>query len=381
MKEPRALKILHCPELVGGHPYGIAKAERAIGMTSHCVALRPHPFGYPADQILSSGSKISAQIARWRLLAIAMGDYDVIHFNFGQTTMTQRIPEDASSKAGNPAWLKQLRNVYASILELKDLRLLKLMGKGIVMTYQGDDARQGDFLRSRYKISPADEVGFYTEKSDCLKRERIEIVDRYADAIFAVNPDLLHVLPTRARFMPYAHLDIAGIRPVPPSSRSVPVVIHAPSHRGVKGTRFVLDAVKRLKSEGIRLEFVLVEGVSHAEAMRLYADADLLVDQLLVGWYGGLGLELMALGKPVVCYVREEDLSFIEPEMRSQLPVIRAEPGTIYGVLKECLTSRRHKLAELGALSRTYVERWHDPLRIAASLKEAYETAVRRRIR
>jgi hypothetical protein len=378
LKEPRALKILHCPELVGGYSFGIAKAERAIGLTSHCVALRPHPFGYPADQILSSGIKISAQIARWRLLALAMGDYDVIHFNFGQSTMPQRIFEDTSSKGGHPAWSKHLYNIYASILELKDLRLLKLMGKGIVMTYQGDDARQGDFLRSQYKISPADEAGYYTEKSDCLKRERIEIVDRYADAIFAVNPDLLHVLPTRARFMPYAHLDIAGIRPVPPSSRSVPVVIHAPSHRGVKGTRFVLDAVKRLKSEGIRLEFVLVEGVSHAEAMRLYADADLLVDQLLVGWYGGLGLELMALGKPVICYVREEDLRFIEPEMRSQLPVIRAEPGTIYGVLKECLTSHRHKLAELGALSRTYVERWHDPLRIAASLKEAYETAVRR---
>jgi len=89
----------------------------------------------------------------------------------------------------------------------------------------------------------------------------------------------------------------------------------------------------------------------------------------------------MALGKPVICYVREEDPGFIAPEMRSQLPVTRAEPGTIYGVLKECLTSHRHKLAELGALSRTYVERWHDPLRIAASLKEAYETAMRRRIR
>ncbi|OAI49738.1 hypothetical protein AYO43_02830 [Nitrospira sp. SCGC AG-212-E16] len=213
------------------------------------------------------------------------------------------------------------------------------MGKCVVMTYQGDDARQGDFLRSRYKISPADESGYYTQESDSHKRERIETVSQYADAIFALNPDLLHVLPARARFMPYANLDIASIQPVPPRSRAIPVVVHAPSHQGVKGTRFILDAVKRLKSEGIRFEFVLVERLSHAEAMRLYADADLLIDQLLVGWYGGLGVELMALGKPVICYVREEDLCFIDPEMRSQLPVIRAEPGTIYEVLKECLIS------------------------------------------
>jgi glycosyltransferase involved in cell wall biosynthesis len=372
LKEPRALKILHCPDLIGGHPYGIAKAERTIGLSSHCIALRPHPFGYPADQILSSGSEISAQLARWRLLGLAMGNYDVIHFNFGQSTMPQRIPEVASSKAGYPAWAKCLYNAYASILEFKDLSLLKRMGKGIVMTYQGDDARQGDFLTSRYKISPADEAGYYTEKSDRFKRERIKIVDRYADAIFALNPDLLHVLPARARFMPYAHLDIAGTQPVPSSSRSVPIVVHAPSHRGVKGTRFVLDAVKRLKSEGIRLEFVLVEGVSHAEAMKLYADADILVDQLLVGWYGGLAVELMALGKPVVAYIREDDMGFIPSAMHADLPVVNATPGSIYNVLRELLTARRHELGAIGVRSRQYVETWHDPIRVASLLKATY---------
>lgn len=376
MKGPQTLKILHCPDLVGGNPYGIAKAERAIGLTSHCVALRPHPFGYPADQILSSGGEIAAQIARWRLLALAMGDYDVIHFNFGQSTMPQRIPEDLSSKRGYPIWARRLYNAYASALELKDLKLLKRVGKCIVMTYQGDDARQGDFLRSRYKISPADESGYYTLESDRLKRERIETVNQYADAIFALNPDLLHVLPASARFMPYANLDIASIQPVSPRSRAIPVVVHAPSHQGAKGTRFVLDAVKRLKSEGIRLEFVLVEGLSHAEAMSLYADADLLIDQLLVGWYGGLGVELMALGKPVVAYIREEDMGFIPSAMRADLPVVNATPGSIYEVLRELLTVRRHELGTLGMRSRRYVEAWHDPIRVASMLKTTYERVM-----
>lgn len=372
----RVIKILHCPDLVGGNPYSLAKAERAIGLTSYCVALRPHPFGYPADEILSSGNEITVQFAHWRLLARAMGDYDVIHFNFGQSTMPQRIQVDDRWIHGHHRWLKHFYNLYASALELRDLKLLKRMGKCIVMTYQGDDARQGDFLRSRFKISPADESGYYTEKSDCLKRERIEIVDRYADAIFALNPDLLHILPARARFMPYAHLDIAGIRPVLPSSRSVPIVLHAPSHRGVKGTRFILEAVKRLKSEGIQLEFVLVEGVSHVEAMRLYADADLLVDQLLVGWYGGLAVELMALGKPVVAYIREEDMGFIPSTMRSDLPIINATPGSIYDVLRELLTVRRHELGTLGMQSRRYVETWHDPIRVASMLKATYEGII-----
>lgn len=377
--ESRPLKILHCPELIGGNPFSIAKAERAIGLASHCIALRPHPFGYPADEILSSGGQIATQIARWRLLVRALGDYDVVHFNFGQSIMPQRIPTDALSDRGYRAWAKGLRNAFASVLELKDLKLLKWMGKGIVMTYQGDDARQGDYLRSRFNISPADESGYYTQESDRMKRERIQSVDRSADAIFAVNPDLLHVLPARAQFLPYANLDISAIQPAPQRSRAVPLVVHAPSHRGVKGTRFVLDAVRRLKSEGVKLEFVMVEGLAHIEAMKLFAEADLLVDQLLAGWYGGLAVELMALAKPVIAYLREEDMCFIPQAMREELPVVNATPQSIYQVLRDLLTVRRHQLRELGERGRKYVEMWHDPIRVASTLKTTYESVVQLR--
>lgn len=361
---------------MAGNPFGIAQAERALGLESECIALQPHPFGYPADRFLSTGGEIAAQIGRWRLLALALTGYDVIHFNFGQTTLPQRLLVDARSQRGYPPWARRLYNLYASIFELKDLWILKRMGKCIVMTYQGDDARQGDFLRSHYEISPADEAGYYTEHSDHLKRKRIEIVGRYADAIFAVNPDLLHVLPSRAQFIPYAHLDVSKIQPRPPADRGVPKVLHAPSHQGVKGTRFLLDAVKRLKSEGVQFEFVMVEGMAHSEAMKLYADADLLVDQLLVGWYGGLAVELMALGKPVVAYLREADMKFIPSTMRAELPVINATPQSIYQVLRDLLTIRRHQLRELGEHGRKYVEMWHDPIRIASTLKATYESVL-----
>ena len=98
-----------------------------------------------------------------------------------------------------------------------------------------------------------------------------------------------------------------------------------------------------------------------------------MVDQLLCGWYGGLAVELMALGKPVICYIREADLQFIPAEMRQELPLINATPGTIYDVLKEWLTVRRDRLPQVGRQSRDYVETWHDPLKIAARLKDDYE--------
>jgi glycosyltransferase involved in cell wall biosynthesis len=373
----RRLRVLHCPELIGGNAGSLARAERQLGLESHCVSLAPHPFGYPADEILTRGGLVATQFARWQLLARAIGHFEIIHFNFGQSTMPQRIPIERTPSSRFPVWMRRAYNLYACMLELRDLRWLNALGKRIVVTYQGDDARQGAYLKAHFDIHPADEAGYYSAESDRLKRHRIEVFSRWADAIFALNPDLLHVLPQRARFLPYANADIQNIQPVGLSgSGTVPVVLHAPSHRGVKGTRFIVEAVNRLKAEGVGFDFLLLHDLPHAEAMGLYPRADLLVDQLLAGWYGGLAVELMALGKPVIAYIRSSDLGFLPDGMRDALPVINATPATIYSVLKEWLTTRRSELSALGARSRQFVEEWHDPQKIAAVLKKTYEQAV-----
>ena len=85
---------------------------------------------------------------------------------------------------------------------------------------------------------------------------------------------------------------------------------------------------------------------------------------------------IMALGKPVLCYIRESDLKFIPQEMRKDLPIIKATPSTIYSVLKEWLTVRRDELSKVGQSSRAYVEKWHDPVKIAARLKSEYEAIL-----
>lgn len=113
--------------------------------------------------------------------------------------------------------------------------------------------------------------------------------------------------------MPYAHLDITDWVPVASTPGPTPIVIHAPSHRGAKGTAHILEAVDRLKAEGVAFEFVLVEKLSNTEARKLYERADLVVDQLLAGWYGGFAVEAMALGKPVICYLRDSDLGCRRP--------------------------------------------------------------------
>jgi hypothetical protein len=369
-----ALRVIHCPDIIGGHAPALAQAERSLGLASESVALAPHPFAYAADRVLSGGSRLGVEIARWRLLAMLLRRADIVHFNFGMSSMPQRVVFDAPWDERTPRWMRWIYNLYAGALELRDLAWLRQGGKRIVVTFQGDDARQGEALRRSYSTHPADEVLVYTPENDRLKSERIALFDRHADAIYALNPDLLRVLPARARFLPYA-VPLADRRR-PPSRASAQrperCVLHAPSHRGAKGTSYVLSAVERLRSEGRSFRFILIEGVPHEQAVLRYAEADLVVDQLLYGWYGALAVEAMALGKPVIAYIRDSDLACVPAAMRETLPVIPADPRSIYEVLGHWLSVPWELLEEQGRRSRAFAERWHDPLAVARVTFEAY---------
>jgi glycosyltransferase involved in cell wall biosynthesis len=152
---------------------------------------------------------------------------------------------------------------------------------------------------------------------------------------------------------------------------------HAPTNRAVKGTSYLLAAVERLKREGFIFDFTLIEGVSNREAVFAYKSLDVLIDQLFAGWYGGVAVEAMALGKPVVCYIRESDMQFVPGAMVSELPVIRAEPSTIYEVLKAILLMPRVELLSIAKRSREYVERWHNPAVIAQRVRQDLDRSMR----
>lgn len=376
----KPLRVLHCPWVVGGNPAGLAAAERELGLESTTIVFKSSPYGYPVDEVVwSDGDRAAVQeLKRWRLLARVLRDFDVIHFNFGSTIAPQRSPRDVPGVEVPKRLRERVYSRYEAIFEQVDLPLLRRAGKAIFVTFQGDDARQGG-VAAGFAVNGSVEAdpGHYTPESDENKRRRIARFDRHAHGIYALNPDLLRVLPARAKFVPYASVDPRAWQPQGPAgSNRRPLVVHAPTNQAIKGTRFVLDAVSRLRAKGVEFDFRLVEGLTQDEARAVYERADLVVDQLLVGWYGGLAVEAMALERPVVTYLREEDLTLLPADLRADLPAISAEPGTIFDVLKELLTTRRHELAELGRRGRSYVNRWHDPLRIARELAADYEAAV-----
>lgn len=149
-------------------------------------------------------------------------------------------------------------------------------------------------------------------------------------------------------------------------------IVHAPNHRTVKGTAHLIAAVERLRAEGIAIDLRIVEFASNQTVLTAMASADLVVDQLVIGWYAMVAIEAMALGKPVICYLRPDLLDLYElsgclqPE---ELPLISAGISDLADILRE-LASDRARLRELGQRGQAYVRRHHSPQRIGRIFRD-----------
>jgi glycosyltransferase involved in cell wall biosynthesis len=131
--------------------------------------------------------------------------------------------------------------------------------------------------------------------------------------------------------------------------------------RNIKGSRYVVDAVNKLKSEQLPVELIRVERIT-ANLMRyVQAQADVVVDQLIYGTFGSTSLECLALGKPVICFIRPSWREFLEsrfPEWKD-CPIISATPETVYLELKALVVDSNYR-AEIAAQSRRFASEFLD---------------------
>tara|TARA_B110000438_G_scaffold30091_1_gene29261 strand:- start:1189 stop:2346 length:1158 start_codon:yes stop_codon:yes gene_type:complete len=132
--------------------------------------------------------------------------------------------------------------------------------------------------------------------------------------------------------------------------------------RNIKGSPFVLEAIDQLKVEGYPVEYFYVQN-KPANQMRFYqVQADIVVEQLIYGWWGSTGVETMALGKPVVCYIRPSWKDFFLktfPEYDG-IPVVEADTKTIYEVLRKLVVDAEYRKNK-GIESRRFAESHFDP--------------------
>jgi hypothetical protein len=351
-------KILHLPTSVGGNSWGLAQGERRLGLDSQVLIANNTWLDYPYDLSLNWEKKkpLTTFFSSIASFLKYRNKFEVFHFNYGSTLIdfrTYRIHH----------W---------------DLPFYP-KDKKIVFTYNGCDARQKYKTMERVKFASCYEEECYGGMCnggarDKMREKRIHKASKYAHHIFAVNPDLLYFLPdTISSFLPYSIASWYEIESIPYKIDRKIKILHSPTNRAVKGSSYIIQALENLK-KGYEIEIILVDKVPNKEALAVYEKADLIVDQVLTGWYGGLAVEGMKMGKPVCAFIREEDLKFIPQEMARDLTdaIINVNPFNIENVLKTYLENVQmlYQKTEAGL---EYVHKWHNPVCVAGITKSIYE--------
>jgi len=360
------MRVLHGPVNVGNQPWVLSRAERRLGAASDLVTRNQTWLKYSADVVLSGENARFFEIA---MRSVAYGlrkqwSYDVLHFYFGQTFFLPGFP------LSNSAIVNRIIDRFTNA----DLHLCRRLGKKLFMTLQGCDIRlaQEGNRRNDWTMCATEHCELFQRCVDVLDERRRHLAHDVLplfDRVFYLNPELGHVV-TGGQFLPYVNAELDKYEVVPPLTRGRAKIVHAPSVGRIKGTPLILDALKKLEST-YDFELILVEQKTHREALELYRSADIAIDQVLAGWYGGFAVEMMAMGKPVGCYIRESDMKFVPEAMRNELPIFNLDPGSLVESIAMML-DRRSEWEWRGRQARKFVERWHNPDLIAKAMLEAY---------
>ena len=353
------MKILHAPINIGNQPWVLSQYERKLGHKSKLIVNISTDFKYPADKVLmrKNASNISNSTRRLLWGSVAPCYYDVLHYYFGKSILVWNGIKPISNRS------------------FLDIRLAKRLGKKVFFTLQGCDVRLAGESNKKNLFTPCAQSACElfescTSVQDKKRQQFIEKILPLCDKVFYLNPELGHYLPT-GNFLPYCSFDIHAIKPIYPDIHRVPKIVHAPTSMSIKGSRLILEALDRLRAN-FEFELILVENKTNAEALDIYRTADIAIDQVLAGWYGGVSVELMAMGKPVLCYIRDEDLGFVPQQMVFDLPIRRIRPDHLVEDIGHVL-EKRNEWVEWGLASRRYVERWHNPEIIASALIDVYK--------
>lgn len=323
----------------------LCKALREQGIDAQALHFRKR--GYEPDLILhlQQADPADHNSIKQRFLKQAVEEIDIFHFHYGTTFF-----EDFS-----------------------DLEYLKKRGKVLIMQHRGSDARRLSIARN------AGNPFVQVKRSERYSEETIvRNLKRFSTVIdHAVVAD--HELAGHVQgYYKHVHLirqaiDLPQFAPTyPQPGNERPFIIHAPTHQNVKGTDYVLRAIERLRHEGYAFEFDVVRNKKHKEALRLYKRADIVIDQLLIGSFGIFSLEAMALGKPVLCFVRDDLVQHYPPG----LPIVNANPMTIYEQLRLLITAPGRR-EQLGRMGRAYVETYYKPSIAAGRLAGLYRQLMR----
>lgn len=204
-------------------------------------------------------------------------------------------------------------------------------GLQVAILLHGSEIRDPD-RHSRLPFSPYaidDEHIADLRQANARLRRHLDAIDA---PIFVTTPDL--IMDIEATWVPVVIRESqwTGLKPVFPKPR--PTVLHLPTNGILKGSPHIDAAIRPLVEEGL-VEYLRPRGhVASDEVRSLIEDADIVIDQIVIGAYGLMSCQGLAAGRLTIANIRDIGA------LRGDCPIVHADPESLQRVLVELIEER-----------------------------------------
>jgi glycosyltransferase involved in cell wall biosynthesis len=244
----------------------------------------------------------------------------------------------------------------------RDVPSLQNAGLRTGIVFHGSEIRDPRRHAELYRYSPF--VATHEQNVERLQLAVDTLAPRVADFAgpkYVSTPDLLDFVAD-AMWLPLV-VDVDALASDGPVlERSRPIVLHAPSNGALKGSA-VIDPILQSLHDRRVVEYRRVSGMTHGQLIEVIRDADIVVDQILLGSYGVLACESMAAGRVTVAHVADR----VRDRVAAHIPLVEATPADFAEVIGR-IVDGRDEFIKMASGGPDYVRRFHDGTKAARVL-------------
>lgn len=261
----------------------------------------------------------------------------------------------------------------------REIRWLRDRGVAVALLSHGTDLRLPSLHADSEDWSPfrADDVDReWVRRLETAARRNRELGESLGTPLYVVTPELLRDWPT-ATWLPNIVDPGRWATAAKLLERDRPLILHAPTNPVVKGTALVEPIMLRMQEQGL-IDYQRVEQVPSAEMPRLYAGADIVLDQFALGIYSTTSIEAMAAGRLVVAHLSEQVRDHIRAVTGLEPPIVEATPDTLEAVVRGVLADPE-RYRHLASRGPEYVAAVHDGTLSAEVIRPFLESGAQER--
>lgn len=276
-----------------------------------------YTYEYPIDKLPA----YKMYFFSFRFFIYSLFKYDVFHFFSGETLLTRK-------------------------LRPFELWTYKLFGKKIIMHFVGADIRSEKYLEEkRNDLTPyLKGQQLQNNLSEPYQQKLIEDARKYSDKIIVSTPDLLQIIP-EADYVP-VFLNFNDINTDADNSQMLSgkiKILHSPSGFTTKGSEYIHEVLKSIQKKFDNIEIIIpfdenrstkkAYALTRYELLETLGKTDIVIDQMLIGWYGLKSIEALSKGCEVICFIEEE----LKQYLFEDTPIYSASILTLEKKLEEVI--------------------------------------------